>query len=316
VEEELRKETVVALSRIDALIAKTSRLLELARATEDLPASESIQGDELVGLDTFLKNLAPRLYQGPVPATVWEPPGGAALVSSAGAANRAAWLSAYLAALNGSRAFFSSLLTSSAGGAPTPAGPMASASPREPDTRVERWRKWFENNRVTAVVVFAGVFVVGLAAVTGALKSMYDLVYGEPRQIVIKEVAPGWSLESPFALSSPAEVAEYKTLQLRIMNECASCVRLSDHATAAPDGFLSGPGSVFELDGTRCKAGVRFLISAMKLVDPPPGVMVQPGAPPLTGMRFSQVDVLPGQRVRLHVEGTTNLNVGALACLN
>ena len=81
-DDQLRNETRIAVARIDALLEKTGRLLDQIAAGESLPASAGIQRDEMLGLDSYLKALAPRLYGGPVAERVWEPPGGKAFDKS------------------------------------------------------------------------------------------------------------------------------------------------------------------------------------------------------------------------------------------
>ena len=164
-DEKLWNETNIAVARIDAVLEKTGRLLERIAGGKSLPVSEGIQRDEFLGLDTYLEELAPRLYGGPVPERVWEPPGGKAFISAAGSTDSAAVLNAHRAALSESRAFFSSFLHPQ-----TPRTNGASAARvGEKATLVDRWIRAAQNNPGLAVIIFICVVAGGIgAALEGA----------------------------------------------------------------------------------------------------------------------------------------------------
>ena len=164
-DDQLRNETRIAVARIDALLEKTGRLLDQIAAGESLPASAGIQRDEMLGLDSYLKALAPRLYGGPVAERVWEPPGGKALIRAAGSTDPAAVLNAHRSALSESRAFFNSFLDPQAR---RPDAPTAAHAGEKP-TLVDRWTRAAQNNPLLAVVIFICVVAGGIGvALEGA----------------------------------------------------------------------------------------------------------------------------------------------------
>lgn len=168
-DDHLREETRIALEMIETLIKRTSRLVDLANSDKELPESESIHRDEFLALDKLLSKLATRLWKGPIPQDVWEPPGGAAFIKSAGSRNRSAGLSSYLAALHASRAFFSSFLTTVSSNSTSAS---ISVTGEQPATLVDKWKSSLQNNRFIALTIFVGTLVIALGTFTDALKSL------------------------------------------------------------------------------------------------------------------------------------------------